>query len=335
MIFKFSELTEEVLDKLYQEFGFTAKEIGGFVGLGESSILLRLKKLSGKKQIKRALVRSNVSVEYTGKSKIKKDELTKEKLEELYNLGKTDKAIGDFYGLTGEGVAYRRKKFGINVQQKFSEKRQAFENLKKTPKDQLMKDYYNLNYSEFSKKYSLSRTVWFPYLRSLGIQDKDINRIQSYPTLTKEQNSLIIGSLLGDAGITREFSLYESHSLKQEEYLRSKYRILKPYSARIVPCDEGSGLRMNTISHPNFKIYRELFYDSKYEGKMIPVDFIMENWDDFILATWFFDDGYIDDTLGEITIANKCPLKLEIDNLVERINNHYGWKIHSGTQGYK
>ena len=45
----------------------------------------------------------------------KNEKLTKEKLEELYLSGMTMAEIGRQYGLTGEGVAYRMKKFGIKT----------------------------------------------------------------------------------------------------------------------------------------------------------------------------------------------------------------------------
>ena len=47
---------------------------------------------------------------------MKKNEfLTKEKLEELYYSGMKMAEIGRMYGLTGEGIAYRMKKFGIKT----------------------------------------------------------------------------------------------------------------------------------------------------------------------------------------------------------------------------
>ena len=47
---------------------------------------------------------------------MKKNEiLTKEKLEELYHSGMKMSEIGRMYGLTGEGIAYRMKKFGIKT----------------------------------------------------------------------------------------------------------------------------------------------------------------------------------------------------------------------------
>jgi DNA-directed RNA polymerase specialized sigma subunit len=42
MNYTFSELSKNVLLKLYSEFGFRAKEIGELVGITESAVLCRL-----------------------------------------------------------------------------------------------------------------------------------------------------------------------------------------------------------------------------------------------------------------------------------------------------
>lgn len=325
-----TQLDERTCRLLYEDHGLRDKEIGDLFGLSESGVAYRRRRYGIQTN---RVPRTAVVIIYQGPP-VKKTELTESVLRSLCSVGGlTDSKIGKMFGLTGEGVAYRRKKYGITVASKRSPIKDAKKRLRETSKEILNQDYSSMTVQEFSSKYGLSRTVWLPYLRSVGIRDKKSTREESYPPLTKQQQSVVVGGLLGDGAISSQHCYYESHSNKQEQYLRRKYRILKPYSSRISPCDEDTGLRMSTVSHPVFKAYRDVFYDAAHTGKLIPVDFIMKHWDDEILATWFFDDGCIDDVSGDVIINNKCPFREQLDSLVACINEVYGWDIHSGTQG--
>lgn len=263
---------------------------------------------------------------------LSKKDLTKGILNALYLEGLSDKEIGSKYGMAGEGVAYRRKKYGIDLGCKDSVTKKAINKLKTTPKEILEVDYYCMTVKNFSEKYGVSKTMWLPYLRSLGIISKEEKRKDSYPDLTLTQKRWVIGSLLGDGGISRDMFYYESHCIAQEEYLRRKAAIYKPYTSQVKPVEKDC-IRLKTISHPSFRQFRENFYCDKLSGKLIPVDFIWRHWGDEILAVWYFDDGSIDDVTGDITISNKCPDRHNLDKLVSRINSKYGWSVNRGTQG--
>jgi len=262
-----------------------------------------------------------------------KKDLTKNVLCQLYSEGLSDAAIGDMFGMTGEGVAYRRKKYGIVLENKNTDIKKAKKKLESASRDELFADYYNFTVDQFSQKYGVSKTVWKPYLKSLGVEDKNTKRINSYPPLTLEQKRWIVGGMLGDGGISKDFKYYEFHSFKQEKYLRRKHLILRPYSKEVKPSSDGTGLTVSTVSHPVFKEFREAFYKDGVLGKNIPVEFIRPLWGDEILACWYFDDGCIDDTTGDVTISNKCPNKSELYDLVFMINEKYRWNINVGTQG--
>lgn len=257
-------------------------------------------------------------------NKTKKD-LVEDVLKDLCNQGLSDAQIGAMYGMTGEGVAYRRKKCGIKTGGGKKQKQEVIEKFNNTPKNVLENDYYNLTKEQFSKKYSLSKFYWLPRLRALGIVGKQEKRISLYPPFTSEQKRLLIGSLLGDGGITPELKFYESHSNKQSGYLSYKHKILQPYSLDIRPCDNNTGRGFRTVSHPNFKEFREVFYTPGIKGKNIPFDFIKKEWGDDIIAYWFFDDGSYDDVSNTLYIANKCPIKQDLLRLVGFINEKYGW----------
>jgi len=263
---------------------------------------------------------------------ISNKDLTKDVLNKLYAEGLSDKEIGNRYSMTGEGVAYRRKKYGISLSCKDGVTKKSINDFKRIPKEVLQKDYYAMTVGKFSDKYAVSRTTWLPHLRSLGIIGKEEERRNSYPELTLSQKRWIIGGLLGDGGVSKELRYYESHCKAQEEYTKHKAVVLKPYSNSVKPSEKDC-VRFCTVAHPFFKEFRDNFYSDSLSGKLVPVDYIWKHWGDEILAVWYFDDGSIDDLTGDITIANKCPERENLDELVNRINGRYGWSVNSGTQG--
>lgn len=319
MDYTFQKLNEDSLKRLYSDFGFRAKEIGALVGLSESAIILKIKKYNIPIN-PRDKVKIDVNVNYKGKVK---ECISDEIIRELSLKGFTDKAIGEMYGITGEGIAYRRKRLGIQLSDKPNHTNKAKEILYQTDRTILERDYYSLTQEEFSDKYNLSKTVWMPLIRSLGIKDKNTRRIESYPDLIQEQVHLIIGSLLGDGGITEDNRFYESHSIYQEQYLRKKHKILQPFSTDV--SFDKEGFRFDTVSHPHFKIFRELFYRNEVDGKFIPLGYIRQNWNDSILAYWFFDDGNYDETSNHFWIGNNCPDKRQLEGFVDFLNEIYGF----------
>jgi hypothetical protein len=324
MTYTFEKLDKDSLTKLYSEFGFRLKEIGVLVGISEDAVLKRVK-LYGIPTIPRDKEKQIVDILYTGKKKDKRKTLTDDELLRLCKIGYTDAAIGSMFNMTGEGIAYRRKKLGIDLSIKFNETKENIRNLKETPKEVLEYNYYNLNQEEFSEKYGVSKVVWRPHLKDSGITGKETHRIESYPSFNNDQKYLLIGSLLGDGSVSQGHYFYESHSNKQRLYLLKKYKILEPYSSNIHPCDDGTGNRLSTIHHPNFLEYYNKFYEKGLDGKLIPLEFIKNNWSDDILAYWFLDDGYYDDENNEFFISNLCPKIEQLEALLSFLNEKYGW----------
>ena len=258
--------------------------------------------------------------------------LTENELRSLYEKGLTDLAIGGMFGMTGEGIAYRRKKLGLVAGEKNTPFRMAKKFLLGVPVEKLGEDYYSLTSEGFSSKYGLSKTTWLPYIRSVGILSKNLKRINGFPPLTLGQKRLIIAGMLGDGGIMQG-RYYEFHSDKQHQYLLFKKKFLEPYSKEVKKVPDG--YRFETVCHPVFKEYQDIFYSKGIKGKLIPLDAITELWDDSILAYWFFDDGNFDDEDGTATFANFCPHKEQQDSLVSFLNVRYPWKFScSGTSIY-
>jgi len=139
--------------------------------------------------------------------------------------------------------------------------------------------------------------------RKYGITTLDkTGRIEaSVPELTPLQRELILGSLLGDGYIRknseRTASFCESHSEKQEEYLRWKGEILGAHVSSYTKTTKRSkgkvfrGWRLTGVTSTHMKEFYDLFYDSS--GRRQFPDNLKDFMTPFVLAIWYMDDGSI------------------------------------------
>ncbi len=114
-------------------------------------------------------------------------------------------------------------------------------------------------------------------------------------SLTQQQKSLIIGTLLGDGYLRifqgRKNALLEiNHSFTQKEYVDWKYEILKNISGSPPKARKGNGSRIAYRFYskqlPELTALYRLFYKKK--RKVIPRAITL---DPMSLAVWFMDDG--------------------------------------------
>ena len=125
----------------------------------------------------------------------------------------------------------------------------------------------------------------------------EIRDLKKKLSLSDYQRSVVVGSLLGDASLTANwsktnFSFQIAHSIKQKDYIAWKYEVLRNwflspprYYAR------NQSLTIKTVSHPEITQLAKLFYP---EGKKVLPDNISDIIRDPIsLSTWFMDDGNI------------------------------------------
>lgn len=154
--------------------------------------------------------------------------------------------------------------------------------------------------------------------------------------LTEEQKALIIGSLLGDGTMrlgkgATNVNFKVEHGLKQEQYVRWKYQILRSFvftepklSYRYTVEGEryAKSWWFRTIRHPLLTTIYWRFYTS--EGyrtgmKIIPAD-IGQDLTPLALAVWIMDDGSY--SRARIDISTYCFSLSEIgflQQLVEKI----------------
>ncbi|MBI4656345.1 MAG: hypothetical protein HY746_06315 [Elusimicrobia bacterium] len=113
-------------------------------------------------------------------------------------------------------------------------------------------------------------------------------------SLTAETQSVIVGSLLGDAYLTPSGSLQIEHCLNQKAYTLWKYEKLKSIAGKPPKRVERYDCRtdktycsMRFYTKAVLKEFRMRFYKEK---KILPED-LGEFLDPLAIAVWFMDDG--------------------------------------------
>ena len=115
-------------------------------------------------------------------------------------------------------------------------------------------------------------------------------------SLTQQQKSVIIGSILGDGYVRivsnrKDAFLEINHSIKAKEYVDWKYSVLKnicvsPPKERVSGKNDRKAYRFFTKQHPEITDLMKNFYKNK--SKTIPNNLELNP---IILAVWFMDDG--------------------------------------------
>ena len=114
-------------------------------------------------------------------------------------------------------------------------------------------------------------------------------------SLTQFQNSLIIGSILGDGYVRimpgRKNAFLEiNHSANQKEYVDWKYEMLRDVCRSSPKLRKGNGKRLAYRFYTRqLKAITDLYKDFYRNGrKIIPENL---NIDPIVLAVWYMDDG--------------------------------------------
>jgi len=163
-------------------------------------------------------------------------------------------------------------------------------------------------------------------------------------SFTSQEYELIIGTILGDAHVSRlcgprgESHLSSTHSIKQKIYLQYKYDILK----RFIGCKICSiyhtlntGKTYETVSFTTrksnlFTQLRYQFYDDCQ--KIIPFDILYQYFSAYSLAILYMDDGY-NRVNGGCEICTQSFTLSDNEKLVELLFNKF--KIKSYLRNVK
>jgi len=167
------------------------------------------------------------------------------------------------------------------------------------------KDWYSLEMPVFYKNRTVHVTGEHPFLTRNGwkmaSQLNDGDEIAMYlPSLSSNQREIIIGSLLGDACLTKHrihHRLSEAHSANQKNYLYEKYRLLNlPHSkSELEYFDERWGTFIHSYrvrTNVNYLLDEfEDFYD--VNRRKCVLQKYLDELGILGLSIWFMDDGCI------------------------------------------
>lgn len=143
-------------------------------------------------------------------------------------------------------------------------------------------------------------------------------------SLTQEQKSIIIGSLLGDGYLRivpgrKNAFLEVNHSISEKDYVDWKYEELKNLVKSPPKARRGRGKRIAyrffTKQHPGItKLYQE-FYQGR--AKIIP----NLKFNPLIIAVWFMDDG--SKSYRTYYLNTQCFDSRSQKKLIQMLKNNY------------
>ena len=123
--------------------------------------------------------------------------------------------------------------------------------------------------------------------------------------VSKRQFDILVGSILGDAYITKLGKIQIEHAISQTDYLRWKFKELSSISYSGISFVKRIRNRKETYScrfwtRQFFKSLRAKFYQSRH--KCIPPE-IVKLLTPFSLAVWYMDDGHLEKDRKRCIIA--------------------------------
>lgn len=162
---------------------------------------------------------------------------------------------------------------------------------RQVPEDKLKYFYLDrgLTDSEIAEKLECTKQAVYLARKKFGVNSiTQRERNTKLISITKRQEDIIRGSLLGDAYLSPEGEIDIQHGPKQFGYLLWLFKNLQPYFGEIR--NARTCRRIRSCSH-NFGVkLRQEFYP---KGKKIVTYDILEKLTPLSIAVWFMDDGQV------------------------------------------
>lgn len=225
-----------------------------------------------------------------------------EKFKELYAQGMNDREIASILNCKDSSVQSYRKK--NNIPSNFIYQCKIDNRLEEI---KLLKEQ-GLGNRKISERLNIPRTSLMYLFKKYNL--KNIEYTPKYANLNHFQKSALIGSLLGDSSISKNFTLNIGHGVKQEEYYKHKVELFSPNIKFLEYKREKIDKRTNNTytcvqaySHKYEDIVhlRKVFYPENI--KVISED-ILSNFNEISLAYLFMDDGSYDKSGAIIALCN-------------------------------
>ena len=220
-------------------------------------------------------------------------EVSEQRLEKMYLGGKTRLAIAKQFGVTENQVRNRLENAGI-----FKRYRKPSVLSKEELQGYIDQGLWEKEIAEIvgcspDHLRRLRRRYGIP-AKQLILNKRPVD-IEKW-TLTSKQKEMLIGTLMGDSSIIPvrgSFRFSCGHCEQQRRYLEYKRDLLKPFSwdlrpqTKVLNGKTFKGFKLETFTHPEFQIYRKLFYGDGTKVYSRIVDLLTPT----SLAFWMMDDG--------------------------------------------
>ena len=170
---------------------------------------------------------------------------------------------------------------------------------------------------------------------NLRYKRKKTDDIESVEQLTEIEYQVLMGSILGDAHITKGGSYFEKHCEVQKEYSLWKQNILNrfnPIYSEVNNTVKGKQYKQSIITTKQYsvlKILRKEFYQTNKKG-FLPIN-ILKNMDAFGMMIWYFDDG--SNSKGAFQIAAEEFTNNNAEFFVDLLNKKLGLDLHITKNG--
>lgn len=221
----------------------------------------------------------------------------------------------------------------------------------KTTNEEILRQKYikeNKFIKEIAKELDCAIPTIIKYMKRYGIKSihnsvrKNLKYINAI--LTERQKQIIIGTLLGDGGLTTRrnycrLSLCQGE--KQINYLRWKVKELMPIfdTEKLWPYKNkdfgGISYSISSHSHLFLQELREELYKDK---KKIIQYYYLNRLDNLGLAVWFMDDGfteYFNNKISCFYLATECFTNEEHKIICDFLNKKFNLKCNINYQKKK
>ncbi len=346
----FEKLDAESLKRMVTEFHMKDTEISELSGVSVPAIEKRrqLLNLAGGSTLGKKVEGLSVFIQNKKLPRFDKNLITYDKLYEMYETNlMTDIAIADIYNTKEYIISALRRKYGIITRTVTDcKRREVIKNGIKffgdLPKEEMISEVLKYgNFVELGKAYCITKTSVRNFLMRKGLNPTELleyykdNNLVKFTSIQKE---ILIGSMLGDGGISQsDLRYYEYHSVAQESYLDWKMKCLGLAMDKkhhdIKKKGEGGqlsdayGVSFRISCNPYINELRKDFYvfneDKGHITKTTPALYARDL-SNLSLAIWFFDDGFLWHEYP--CIFTGAPIK-DIEKFVEILNEEKGLDI--------
>lgn len=346
----FKKLDQDSLKKMVLEYHMTDLEISKKSGISVDAICKRRKVLGLCGGSSLGLMNKDIEVFIETKKPPRFDPkiLPVSKLKEMYIVNQmTDSAIASMYSTKEYVISGLRKKYGIKTLTQMDVKRTQLlasgtKHFRDLTIEEMLQEVSNYkNYNSLGKFYCLSKTSIRNILKEKGLNPSELiikNKLDHETKFSSVQKDILIGSILGDGGISKDdFHYYETHATSQESYLNWKMKCLgipldqKKYSVK--KRSENSVLsdayQVGFIIHRNsfLNILRSDFYsfnkEKKHITKTTPLKYAY-GLSNLSLAIWIFDDGFLKNNFTTIFSGSSLD---DINEFVSVLNDEKNLNI--------